>query len=325
MQQYGIPGMTVALAKQQTMLYTQAYGLADMLTQAPAQTSTVFEIGSVTKQFTAALIMKLQEQGKLHLDDPLTNYLGQYGFSSAITIRMLLNHTSGLADYTNFSQLKDWITNGVAESTVLTTIRQAGLQFQPGTQYAYSSSNYFALGTIIEQLTNQTYADDLQQYIFQPLSLSSTYYALPPADKSAVGYTNNGSGLVPARLWDRSAAFAAGALSSNVYDLLTWDNALVSGKVVSPASFQQMITPNGFNIDGQGGSYGLGLVVDKFNDRQIIWHTGQIGGFYVENVVFLDDGFTLIVLTNDQDTDTDPFVLKLMNAVCNSASLSSNC
>ena len=325
MRQYGIPAITVAVAKRGAIEYVQAYGVTDLTSQAAAQPGTIFEIGSITKQFTAALIMKLREQGKLHLEDTLSSYLPQYGFSSAITIRMLLNHTSGLADFTNFSQLGDWIKNGVSESTVLTAISQAGLQFAPGTQYQYSNSNFFVLGTIIEQLTNQSYPADLEQYIFQPLGLSSTYYELPPASLSAVGYTNNGSGLVPATLWNRSAAFAAGALSSNVYDLVTWDNALTTGKVVSAASFQQMTTPNGFKLDSGGDSYGLGLVVGNYNGRPIIWHTGQIGGFYVENVVFLDDGFTLVVLTSDQDIDTDPFVLKVMNAVCSSAQLANNC
>lgn len=325
MQQYGIPAMTVALARHGTMLYAQAYGVTSLASQAPASPSTIFEIGSITKQFTAALIMQLVEQKKLNVDDSMASYLPRYGFPATITIRMLLNHTSGLAEFTNFPQLGNWIEHGVSEATVLNAVSQAGLQFQPGTQYSYSNSNFFALGTIIENLTNQSYGADLQQYLFQPLSLSSTYYEVPPANLAATGYTNNGSGLVPAIVWDRSAAFAAGALSSNVYDLVTWDNALITGKVVSPTSFQQMITPNGFNIDSQGDSYGFGLAVGKYNGRQIIWHSGQIGGYYTENVVFLDDGFTLVVLTSDQDIDTDPFVFKILNAVCNSAQLSANC
>ncbi|MGB7554811.1 MAG: serine hydrolase domain-containing protein [Candidatus Korobacteraceae bacterium] len=268
--------------------------------------------------------MKLKEQGKLAVDDPVSKYLPQYNFPSAVTIRMCLTHTSGLADYTNFPQRGDWVRNGVSETTVLTAVSQAPLQFQPGTQYSYSNSNFFLLGSIIEGLTGQSYETSLEQSIFQPLSLQNTYYPLPPAGQSATGYTNNGAGLVPAIVWDRSAAFSAGALSSNVYDLIAWDQALTSGKVVSAQSFQEMITSNGFTDSG-GTSYGFGLALSKFSNRPIEWHTGQIGGFYAENVVFLDDGFTLVVLTNDQDVDTDPFVLKIMNAVCTSAELSSNC
>jgi D-alanyl-D-alanine carboxypeptidase len=324
MQQQGMPGMTVALAKKGTMLYVQGYGVSDLNTRRPTQPSVIFEIGSITKQFTAALIMKLQEQGQLHVDDSIAAYLPEYNFPSAVTLRMMLTHTSGLADFTNFPQLGDWVRNGVSEATVLTAVSQSPLQFAPGTQYAYSNSNFFALGTIIEKLTGQSYMADLDQYIFQPLGLRNTYYSLPPAGQSASGYTSNGSGLVPAILWNRSAAFAAGALSSNVYDLVVWDNALINGKVVSPASFKAMTTSNGFQIPG-GGSYGFGLALWTFNNRPIIWHDGQIGGFTTETAVFLDSDFAVVVLTNDQDANPDAVVLSIMNAVCNSSQLAGNC
>jgi D-alanyl-D-alanine carboxypeptidase len=324
MQQQGIPGMTVALAKKGAMLYVQGYGTSDLATQQPAQPGIIFELGSITKQFTAALIMKLQEQGRLRVDDSIALYLPEYNFPSAITLRMMLTHTSGLANFTDFAQLGDWVRHGVSEATVLTAVSQSPLQFQPGTQCSYSNSNFFALGTIIERLTGQSYAANLQQHIFQPLKMMNTYYSLPPAEQSAVGYTNNGSGLVPAILWDRSAAFAAGGLSSTVYDIVAWDDALINGKVVSPASFTAMTTSNGFQIPG-GGSYGFGLALWTFNNRPIIWHNGQIGGFTAETAVFLDSGFTVVVLTNDQDADPDAVVLQIMKAVCNSSPLGGNC
>ena len=324
MQQQGMPGMTVALSKNGTMLYLQGYGVSDLTTRQTTQPGTIFEIGSITKQFTAALILKLQEQGQLHVDDSVSVYLPEYHFPSAITLRMMLTHTSGLADFTNFPQLGDWVKNGVSEATVLTVVSQQPLQFQPGTQYSYSNSNFFALGTIIEKLTGQSYAENLDQHIIQRLGLQSTYYSLPPAGQSATGYTNNGAGLVPAILWNRSAAFAAGALSSNIYDLVAWDNALINGKVVSPASFKSMTASNGFATPG-GGSYGFGLALWTFDNRPIIWHNGQIGGFTAETAVFLDSGFAVVVLTNDQDADPDAVVLNIMSAVCNSPRLSGNC
>jgi CubicO group peptidase (beta-lactamase class C family) len=119
MQQQGIPGMTVALAKKGTILYVQGYGVSDLTTRQATQPSVIFEIGSITKQFTAALIMKLQEQGQLHVDDSLATYLPEYNFSPIITLRMMLTHTSGLADFTNFPQLGDWVKHGVSEATVL--------------------------------------------------------------------------------------------------------------------------------------------------------------------------------------------------------------
>ena len=316
--------MTVAVAKNGTLLYVKGYGVTDLTTRAATKPNVIFEIGSITKQFTAALIMKLQEEGRLHVDDSISLYLPEFNFPPAITLRMMLTHTSGLADFTNFPQLGDWVRNGVSELTVLTTVSQTPLEFQPGTQYSYSNSNFFALGTIIEKLTGQSYAVDLAQDIFQPLGLMNTFYDLPPASRSATGYTNNGAGLVPATIWDRSAAFAAGGLSTNVYDLIAWDAALINGKVVSPASFKAMTTSNGFEIPG-GGSYGFGLALWTFNGRPVIWHNGQIGGFTAETAVFLDSGFSVVVLTNDQDADPDAVVLKTMNAICNSTQLSGNC
>lgn len=296
MQQQGLPGMTIALAKNGAMLYGQAYGVSDLTTEQPTKLGDIFELGSITKQFTAALIMKLQEQGLLQIDDSISSYLPQYNFPSSITLRMMLTHTSGLADYTNFPQLGAWVKYGVAEATVLSAVSQAPLQFQPGTQYAYSNSNFFALGTIIENITGQSYATDLDQYIIQPLVLKNTYYSLPPAMQSSTGYTNNGAALVPAIIWDRSAAFSAGALSSNVHDVIAWDNALMHGDVVSPASFTAMTTPNGFPMPG-GGSYGFGLALWSFNNRPVMWHDGQIGGFTTETAVLLDSGFAIVVLT----------------------------
>lgn len=316
--------MTIALAKNGAMLYVKGYGVSNLTAQLATSPSAVFEIGSVTKQFTAALVMKLQERGQLHIDDSIEAYLPEYNFPVAITLRMMLSHTSGLADFTNFPQLGDWVKNGVSEDTVLNAVSQAPLQFTPGTQYSYSNSNFFALGTIIEKLTGQSFAANLQEYILQPLGLINTYYSLPPSDQSATGYTNNGAGLVPATPWNRSAAFAAGALSSNVTDLVAWDNALIHGEVISPDSFKAMTTSNGFNIPGSG-SYGFGLALWTFNNRPIIWHDGQIGGFTAETAVFLDSGFAIVVLTNDQDANPDAIVLAIMNAVCDSQQLSGNC
>lgn len=323
LQSQDLPGMTVALAKNGTMLYAKAYGSADLATQSPTQTSTIFEIGSITKQFTAALIMQLQEQGKLNVDDSITKYLPEYNFPAAITLRMLLTHTSGLANYTSLTQYSSWETNGVSEATVLTAVSQTPLLFQPGTQWSYSNSNYFALGAIIESITGQSYATDLSQSIFQPLGLTSTSYTLPPPAQSAIGYTLGTTGLIPASVADRSAVFAAGALSTNLYDLIAWDAALIQGKVVSPASFKEMTTPDGF--EENGGSYGFGLGLRTFNNRPTIWHNGRVNGFTAETDVFLDSGFAVVVLVNSDNANPDAIALQIISGVCNSPQFSSDC
>jgi len=237
MHQSRIPGMVVAIAKNRVMLYVRGYGISNLSTARPVAPTDVFEIGSLTKQFTAALIMKLQEQGRLNLDDSVATYLPDYGFPAAITIRMLLTHTSGLANFTDFPEFAQWMIQGVSQPVVLSEINHAALQFQPGTQYAYSNSNFYVLGSLVEKVTGQSFAANLEQYILGPLALQNTYYDLPPSSAAASGYGVGAGGPVPAIIWDRSAAFAAGAMSSNVYDLVAWDSALISGRVVSSASF----------------------------------------------------------------------------------------
>jgi CubicO group peptidase (beta-lactamase class C family) len=156
------------------------------------------------------------------------------------------------------------------------------------------------------------------------LGLTNTYFSLPPPAQSAIGYTLNGTSVVPAAVADRSAAFAAGALSSNVSDLVAWDNALINGKVVSPASFTAMTTSDGFAALG-GGSYGLGLFLRTFNNRPTIWHGGSINGFTAETDVFLDSGFAVVVLINSDTANPDAIATTIMSSVCNSTQFSGNC
>lgn len=298
----------------------QGYGYADLATDQVTPPNDIFEIGSITKQFTAAVIMKLQEQGKLHGDDSMATYLPQYGFPSAITLRMLLTHTSGLANYTSFSQFPGWSVNGVSEATVLTAVSQAPLQFTPGTAYSYSNGNYFALGAIIEGVSGQTYESNLDEYVIHPLGLQNTYFELPPAALAATGYS---TGLEPVTPWTRSSAFAAGALSTNVYDLVTWENALMHGQVVSPASFKEMTTSNGFVSNGQ--SYGFGLVLQTHNGHAVMWHNGGIAGFVTQELVFLDSGVTLAEFANLDTIDLNSGFVNTLDAVCSSAQLSGTC
>ena len=315
--QAGVPGMTVALAKHGTILYAQGYGVTNLSTKQATDPKILFEIGSITKQFTAALIMKLQEQGRLQLDDSVTKYMSAYSFPTAITIRMLLTHTSGLADFTNFPDFGQWVRNGISEQAALTEIAQAGLQFQPGTKWAYSNSNYYLLGSVIEGLTGQSYADNLNQSIFQPLALQNTYYVVPPANLSATGYTNNGAGLVPARVWDRSAAFAAGALSTNIDDLARWDRALTQHTLLSEDEMKPAITPvkvadgSVQEPDGAPAAYGFGWFLNPYQSHPRMWHYGETVGFRTTIQRFVADKLTIIVLCNRDDVVPANLALKV--------------
>jgi CubicO group peptidase (beta-lactamase class C family) len=189
----------------------------------------------------------------------------------------------------------------------------------------YSNSNYFALGAVIEKITGQSYETNLEQYIIHPLGLTSTYYSLPPASQSAVGYTISATSLVPALVVDRSAPFAAGALSSNVNNLVAWDAALISGKVVSAASFKEMTTPISLTVGNGSGSYGFGLELGAFNRGPTISHDGAINGFSADTEVLLDSGFAVEVLINRDGANPVGIVTQIITTVCDSAQLSSNC
>jgi D-alanyl-D-alanine carboxypeptidase len=316
-------GVAVAIAKNGSVLYAQGYGYANLQTCQPVQPAVEFQIGSVTKQFTAAAILQLQNKAMLNIDQTVATYLPSYGFDSRITLRMLLNQTSGLADYLNFPEVNSWI-DGVSESTVLTQIAQAPLGFTPGSLYSYSNSNYFILGSVIETVTGITYANYLAADIFTPVGLSQTSYLQPP--DSAAPYN---PGPVPGLIADPSLPFAAGALWSNVENLATWDAALLNGKVIPASLFTLMVTPPSVASSGGGTSdYGMGWVRGSEAGHPFIWHNGETSSYTAFNGVFLDDGFSVIVLTNmpvNEDTPLLNLGEKIINGICSSSATAGSC
>ncbi len=320
----GLAGMSVAIAKNGVILYAQGYGYADLSTCQPVHPATEFQIGSVTKQFTAAAVLQLQNAGALNIDSPVTTYLGSYPFDPRITLRMLLNQTSGLQDYLNFPAVGSWI-NGVPEQTVLSQIAPAALQFVPGSAYAYSNSNYFVLGSVIEAVSSATYADYLAGNIFQPQGLSNTSYLQPAAIASP--YTAaQGPGLIP----DPSLFFSAGALWSNVQDLATWDAALFKGNVIPSSLFTAMVTPASVpNFSGGGPSdYAMGWVSGTEAGHPFVWHNGETFAYTAFNGMFLDDGFSVTVLTNGPVNEDTPLLNlgeQIIQGICTSSATSGNC
>lgn len=237
----GLPGMTVAVAKNGAILYAQGYGYADLSTCLQMPANAEMQIGSLTKQFTAAAVLQFYSAGTLDIDKPLITYLPTYAFDPRITLRMLLNQTSGLQDYLSFPELGQYITGG-PESVALNAIVQRTLNFTPGAAYEYSNSNYFILGSVIEAVTSGTYADYLASHVLTPAGLSNTFYQRPA--QSASPYEPSVTGPMPGRIFDPSVYFAAGALWSNVQDLSAWDGALFgSTAVVSQSARTLMLTP----------------------------------------------------------------------------------
>ena len=323
----GLPGMTVAVAKNGVILYAQGYGYADLGTCLQMPANAEMQIGSLTKQFTAAAVLQLYSANTLDIDKPLITYLPTYTFDPRITLRMLLNQTSGLQDYLSFPELAQYI-NGGPESVALNAIVQRTLDFTPGTAYEYSNSNYFILGSVIEAVTSGTYADYLASHVFTPAGLSNTFYQQPA--QSASPYEPSATGPVPGRIFDPSVYFAAGALWSTVQDLSAWDAALFgSTAVVSQSSRTLMVTPPAVP-DFQSSTpsdYGMGLVQGgTLAGHPFVWHTGQTVSYTSFNGVLTDDGFSIAILTNFP-TQESPLNLAetLIESICNSAATASSC
>jgi len=324
MKTHNLPGLAIAISKKGTILYAQGYGYANLKTCLPVQASTTFQIGSVTKQFTAAAVLQLANSGELNLDQPVRELLPAYGFDSRITVRMLLNQTSGLEDYLNFSEAAAW-TNGVSTQVVLTKIAQSTLLFSPGVAYAYSNSNYYVLGSIIEAVTASSYAQYLAENVLRPAQLNDTTYLQPLS--SASPYT---SSWTDGTLWDASFTFAAGSLWSNVVDLSVWNNALTSGTVIPASLFTLTVTPPEVPNFGQSGSsqYGMGWYRTTELGRPFVLHDGGTASYSAFNGMFLDDGFSIAILSNVALANSDSFegtATKLINAICGNPAMASTC
>jgi|SRR5579883_223356 len=312
----GLPSLTVEIAKQGRPLYSQAYGYADDAKCRPAEVSTAYEIGSVTKQFTAAAILQLEERGQLTIDSPLTLYLSDYAFDPRITLRMLLNQTSGLQDYLNLPQSVNWV-RGVQERTVLNAIVAAPPVFAPGTAYAYSNSNYYVLGAVIEAVSGTTYGEYLTAAILGPLGLQSTSLTQPAS--SAEPYVSRA-------IADPSYFFSAGALWSNIIDLTAWDAAVSSGRVLDAAHLAEWMNPPRGITDYQTATptdYAMGWVRDSLLGRTFLWHNGETANFTAFNGVLPDDGLSIAILTNvptQEDTPLLEFAKNVLQATCTAQS-----
>ncbi|HEY6922262.1 MAG TPA: serine hydrolase domain-containing protein [Steroidobacteraceae bacterium] len=323
----GLPGMTLTVAKNGAILYSQGYGYADLATCQPMPANAEMEIGSLTKQFTAAAVLQLYSVGTLDIDKPLITYLPAYAFDLRITLRMLLNQTSGLQDYLYFPELAQY-SNGALQSVALNAIAQRPLNFTPGTAFGYSNSNYFILGSVIEAVTSGTYADYLASHILIPAGLSNTFYQRP--GQSALPYVPSATGAVPGRTFDPSVYFAAGALWSTVQDLSAWDAALFGSTViVSQSSRTLMLTPPAVPIfqSSAPSPYGMGLVDGgTLAGHPFVWHDGQTVSYTSFNGVLTDDGFSISILTNfPTQTSLLSFAERLIESICNSEATASSC
>ncbi|HPC10678.1 MAG TPA: serine hydrolase [candidate division Zixibacteria bacterium] len=289
----------VLVADDGVPVFVKGYGMADVAHGQPNTPETEFLIGSVTKQFTAAAILQLQEQGTLSVHDPISKFLPDFPKATGdrITVHHLLTHTSGLVSYTDIDSLMARRGLDMTAREIVASFKDLPLQFEPGAMYRYCNSGYFLLGLIIEAVSGQTYADYLAEHIFRPLGMTHTTY--PPNERTpnrAVGYVAPEDTLVPADPISMTLPYAAGALASTVGDLLIWDQALYGDRVLSEDSRKQMYTPALEN-------YGYGwMVAERFGRREIS-HGGGIDGFTSVIARYPDDRLTIIVLCNNMSAN----------------------
>jgi len=292
-------GMTVAVAKGNEIIHQKGYGLVDLENSVPASEKSVYRIGSITKMFTAAAILLLVEDGKVNLDDPITEYLPEYPSGAKVTIRHLLNHTSGIVSFTSLPDHRAGMRKDRSHEETLARFKDKPLEFPPGEKFSYCNSGYYLLGMVIEIASEKTYEEFLQERIFDPLKLDSTHYDhhLKIIPNRARGYSIRGEKKINAPYVSMKQPFAAGALVSTTRDLIKWQRGLVENKLLRPDSYKQMIQPGLLN-DGKKSKYGLGCFVEILNGHVAIRHGGGIPGFLTELAYFPEIDLTVIVLCN---------------------------
>jgi D-alanyl-D-alanine carboxypeptidase len=309
MSQQQIPGVSLAIVRDGKIMKTKGYGKANIELGVPVTEETVFEIGSLTKQFTATLIMLLSEEKKLPLDNKITGY-----FTNApeawtnITIRHLLTHTSGIKNYTGLSGFE--CSRHLTAPQFVEAIGKYPLDFEPGAKFSYCNSGYNLLGFVVEKISGKPYWQVIQERIFNPAGMKATQSRdLNRIIRNrACGYEKHDNQLVN-RDGELTDIFSAGAIASTVLDLLKWNFALESGKLLKPSSLQQMWSPYKLK-NGQPSMYGFGWRLDDFKGTRCIGHGGSTSGFSSSLQKFPDLKLSVIVLTNSGEQGTASQIAK---------------
>jgi D-alanyl-D-alanine carboxypeptidase len=296
----GVPSASVAVVQGGKLVYAHAYGKAHLDPDVAATPEMRYSIGSVSKQFTAAAILLLQEQGKLSLDDAVGKYVPGLTRGDEVTIRQVLSHTSGYQDYWPEDYLMTPMMKPETAQQILDTWAKKPLDFEPGTKWQYSNTNFVIAGLIVERLSGQTLMEFLVEHIFRPLGMKSVWNSdekkLTSTD--ATPYVRAALGpLRSAPKEGRGWMFAAGELAMTAHDLALWDESLIAQKVLKPESYKEMFTEIKLK-NGDGTHYGLGVEVTKRDGHRSIEHSGEVTGFVSDNEVLVDDGVAVVVLTN---------------------------
>ena len=296
----GVPSASVAIVKDGQIAYLQAYGSSRLDPPTAAKPEMRYSIGSISKQFTAAAILLLQEQHKLALDDKVGKYLPDLTRANEVTIRQLLSHTSGYQDYWPEDYVMPGMLKPVTAQQILDQWGKKPLDFDPGTQWQYSNTNYVIAGVIIEKMSGTPLIEFLHKNVFVPLGMDRVADTddgrlMPPDPAGYLRYALGPSRPAPKE--GRGWMFAAGELAMPAEDLAKWDISITNRTLLKPESYREFETEIVLN-DGVGTQYALGVSVKNDGKRRELEHNGEVSGFTAENIVYPDDKIAIAVLTN---------------------------
>ena len=308
-----IPGIGLGVMRDGHIVKARGYGLANVELNVPATAETIFQTGSVGKQFTATAVMMLVQDGKLGLDDRISRYFPEAPAAwRDITVRHLLTHTSGIADY---GAEENTMAKGVidfrrdySEDELVRIFAALPLDFPPGTKWSYSNTGYVLLGVLIHRVTGQFYGDVLQERIFKPLGMTATRII---SEAGIIPHRSSGYRLVGSVLENQKwvapslNTTADGALYTDVLDMAKWDSALYTTRLLPAASLAMMWTPVQLN-DGKTYPYGFGWGIASANGHRVVEHDGAWQGYTMSIQRFIDDRLTVVVFTNLDDNNSDP-------------------
>ncbi len=300
LQTTGVPSASLAIVQDGQIVYAQAYGDARLDPKLPATPQMAYSIGSISKQFTATAVLMLQQQGKLSLDDKVGKWLPELTRANDITLRQVLSMTSGYQDYAPQDyMIPDW-EKPISAQQILDRWARIPLDFEPGTKWQYSNTNYVVAGVIVQKVSGEPLFTFINRHILMPLGLGSALDTnakkLPENDPQ--GYFRYALGpLRPAPHEGPGWMFAAGELAMTPSDLAKWNISLMNESLLKPASYLAMETETLLK-NGVGTQYGLGMRVTTAKGHRMLEHSGEVSGFVAENIVLPDEKFAVAVLTN---------------------------
>jgi D-alanyl-D-alanine carboxypeptidase len=296
----GVPSATVAVVTHGQLAYAHAYGAAKLEPQLAATADMRYGIGSISKQFTAACVLILQQEGKLKLDDPISKYVPGLTRGNEVTIRQLLSHTSGYQDFWPQDYVPPAMEKAITPQAILDHWAKQPLDFEPGTRWQYSNTNFEIAALIVEKASGKPFFQFVRARILDPLGITTAidFDALGPTSVQPVGYMRFGLGpLRPATSTGPGWMYGAGELAMTASDLAKWDISIIKQSLLKPESYRAMETTVLLK-NGTSANYGLGVDVDMSGGHRTVEHSGEVAGFTAENIVYPDDGAAVIVLTN---------------------------